>query len=399
MSSESRKALRDVFGFDRFRENQEEIVDVMCEGNDLCAVLPTGAGKSLCYQLPAVIRRGFTIVVSPLISLMYDQVNGARSRGIPAEFFTGDTSPEEVKRIIFQCAMGDTRLLYLSPEKMLSIGNQIKSLPVSRIVWDEAHCILMWGASFRPKYLEAVKWAADEVKCADKAAFTATATIESQVEIANKINMIEACYVRASFHRPNISIFVNEKAGNGMSQIFEMLSSDEFSGPGIVYRTTRSSVDDTAKYLSRNGIKCKPYHAGMDEKERNEIQDEFLANKITCIVATIAFGMGVDKPDIRWVIHGDISKNIEGYYQEIGRAGRDGKESKAVMLFGVHDIPIIRSFCNRQESADARMTSNTQFTQMIEFAKTDMCRWLELKKYFGEFSEKCKTQCDRCLNE
>ncbi len=390
------KTLRTVFGFQTFRPNQEGIIGSILDKQDVFAVMPTGGGKSLCYQLPALMMNGTTIVISPLISLMKDQVDAALENGIPAAFMNSSLSSEEISGVYQKMKYNKIKLLYIAPERfaMQHFLETLKNLPVSFFAIDEAHCVSEWGHDFRPDYL-ALSIIPKMFPGAPVAAFTATATRRVQEDIISRLGLRSPNVIRASFNRPNLFYEVKSKS-RADQQILEFLK--EHSGEsGIVYRTTRDSVTDTAEFLTSKGIKALPYHAGLGGDERTRNQDAFNRDEISVIVATIAFGMGIDKSNVRFVVHADLPKNIEGYYQETGRAGRDGEPAHCLLLFSRGDIPKIRYFIDQITDDDERSVALEKLNQMAGFASHNVCRRKQLLNFFGEeyLSENCGT-CDIC---
>ena len=388
--------LKTVFGFQSFRPNQENIIESILDKRDVFAVMPTGGGKSLCYQLPAMMMTGTTIVISPLISLMKDQVDAALENGIPAAFMNSSLSSEEISGVYQKMKYNKIKLLYIAPERfaMQHFLETLKNLPVSSFAIDEAHCVSEWGHDFRPDYL-ALSVIPKMFPGAPVAAFTATATQRVQEDIISRIGLRSPEIIRASFNRPNLFYEVKSKLKVDL-QILEFLK--EHPGEsGIVYRTTRDSVTDTAEFLTSRGIKALPYHAGLGSEERTSNQDAFNRDEISVIVATIAFGMGIDKSNVRFVIHADLPKNIEGYYQETGRAGRDGEPAHCLLLFSRGDIPKIRYFIDRLTDDNERSVALEKLNQIAGFAAHNVCRRKQLLNFFGEeyLSENCET-CDIC---
>ncbi|HEY9595220.1 MAG TPA: RecQ family ATP-dependent DNA helicase, partial [Spirochaetia bacterium] len=325
-------ALKRHFGFTSFRPHQEEILGAILDGRDVFASLPTGGGKSLCYQLPAVMREGFTLVVSPLIALMKDQVDGAREDGIPAAYLNSTLSAEEAKATWRDLAAGRIRLLYASPERLAVPGfrEALSRFGVSLIAVDEAHCISEWGHEFRPDYRN-LGLLREELPAVPIAAFTATATPQVQADIIRLLALRTPFVVRASFDRPEIFYRVRHREGDGDRQILDFITAHR-GEPGIVYRGTRKAVERTAAHLAAHGVDAVAYHAGLDDEVRRTRQEAFVRDETTVVVATIAFGMGIDKSNVRWVVHGDLPRSLEGYYQETGRAARDGEPADALLL-------------------------------------------------------------------
>jgi len=395
----ARQALAELFGFRSFRPHQEEIVSAVLSGRDVFAVMPTGGGKSLCYQLPAYLLDGVCVVVSPLISLMKDQVDAACANGLRAATLNSVTSPEERSAIAAALRQGELNLLYVSPERFNTpgFGDWLKRLQVSFFAIDEAHCISEWGHDFRPDYLALSRIVA-EFPGVPLAAFTATATPRVAEDISARLKLRSPHLTRASFNRPNLFYQVTPKDDLD-GQLREFLR-DHQGESGIIYRTTRKNVEATAAMLRSHGIPARAYHAGLPDGERAENQDSFRRDECQVIVATIAFGMGIDKSNVRYVVHADLPKNIEGYYQETGRAGRDGEAARCVLFHGRQDVAQLTRFAADIEDEEARETALSQLGQMLNFARTDNCRRVALLGYFGEkFPEKNCGACDVCLGE
>lgn len=389
--------LRKVFGFHEFRPNQERVVRAILDKQDVLAIMPTGGGKSLCYQLPAVMMEGTCMVISPLIALMKDQVDGARANGIRAAFLNSSQNPDERDEVLQRLLSGKLDLLYLAPERfILSHFREILGqVQLSMAVIDEAHCISEWGHDFRPDYLSlsdlVTLFAGIPV-----AAFTATATTRVQQDILDKLALRNPLIVRASFDRPNLLYDVRFK-DNVEAQLLSLLKSNPGKA-GIIYRTSRKSVSDTATMLQKKGIRALPYHAGLSDAERKGNQEAFIRDEAEVIVATIAFGMGIDKSNIRFVIHADLPKSIENYYQETGRAGRDGEPAQCTLLFAQGDIPKVRFFIDSIIDETERERALGALSKVITFASTSVCRRRTLLDYFGESypHDNCNS-CDICL--
>jgi ATP-dependent DNA helicase RecQ len=390
------EVLKTVFGFDAFRPNQEFIIRSILNRQDVFAVMPTGGGKSLCFQLPALMMQGTAVIISPLISLMKDQVDAALENGIPAAFMNSSLGADEVSDVYRQLKYGKIKLLYIAPERfaMQHFLETLKNTNVSLFAIDEAHCISEWGHDFRPDYLSlsGIPKIFPDIPIA---AFTATATQKVQADIISKLGLRSPRIVRASFNRPNL-FYQAERKSNARRQILELIR-ERPGQSGIVYRTTRDSVMDTAAFLVSNGIKALPYHAGLSTEKRAKNQDAFNMDEASVIVATIAFGMGIDKSNVRFIIHADLPKNIESYYQETGRAGRDGEPAHCVLLFSRGDIPKIRYFIDQLADEDERSIALEKLTQMAGFAEHNVCRRKQLLGFFGEdyLSDNCGA-CDIC---
>jgi ATP-dependent DNA helicase RecQ len=392
-------ALHRIFGFREFRPNQEAIVSQILSGRDVFAVMPTGGGKSLCYQLPAHMLEGLCVVISPLISLMKDQVDAAKANGLEAEFLNSSLGPTDRTRVYAALENHQLDLLYVSPERfaMPDFIATLKRAKVSFFAIDEAHCISEWGHDFRPDYLSLAN-IVTHFPASAIAAFTATATHKVSEDIITKLGLRNPHLTRASFDRPNLFYQVVPKS-NLHLQIFDFLQ-DHKGESGIIYRTTRKSVESTAEFLQEQGIPALAYHAGLSPKQRKINQDRFNRDEVEVVVATIAFGMGIDKSNVRFVLHGDLPKNMEGYYQETGRAGRDGEPSHCRLYFNRSDMVRIRYFIEQTENLHERKIAEQQLFQMVRFAEANVCRRKTILGYFGETypKENCKC-CDVCMGE
>jgi ATP-dependent DNA helicase RecQ len=377
------KTLTTVFGFQAFRPNQEAIIRNILDNRDVFAVMPTGGGKSLCYQLPAMMMPATAVIISPLISLMKDQVDAARENGISAAFMNSSMNADEVSDVYRMLKYNKIRLLYIAPERfaMPHFLERLKTAPISLFAIDEAHCISEWGHDFRPDYL-ALSLIPEMFPDVPVAAFTATATQKVQEDIIKRIGLRRPHIVRASFNRPNLFYQVKAKSGIG-SQILDFLR-DHPAESGIIYRTTRDAVTETADFLKSKGIGALPYHAGLSAEERGRNQEAFNKDEAQVIVATIAFGMGIDKSNVRFVIHADLPKNIEGYYQETGRAGRDGEPAHCLLFFGRGDIPKIRYFIDGMTDERERFIAIEKLNQTVGYASHNVCRRRQLLGFFGE---------------
>ena len=390
------RLLKSVFGFSRFRPYQEEIIKAICRGEDVFAVMPTGGGKSLCYQFPAVVLKGVCVVISPLLSLMKDQVDSARETGLRAATVNSTTTASEYGKAVGALERRELDLLYISPERFNSPGfaEKLSSSSVSFFAIDEAHCISEWGHQFRPDYLQLGR-IRELFPDAPIAAFTATATDRVAADIRQRIGLRRPFEIRASFDRPNLDYTVQRKDDLNR-QLLDFLKTAD-GQPGIIYRGTRKKVEETAQTLRKHGISAMPYHAGMEPDQRSKVQEAFTYDQIQVVVATIAFGMGIDKPNVRFVIHGDLPKNIEGYYQETGRAGRDGAPSRCLLLFGYQDVVLQNSFIEQYEDPKTREVTREQLKQMIRYAESDECRRKAILRYFGEeYTQENCGHCDYC---
>ena len=391
-----KEALKKYFGYDEFRSLQREIIGDALAGRDVFALLPTGGGKSLCFQLPALLRDGVTVVVSPLIALMKDQVDALRTSGIAATFLNSTLGANEARERFRGLHRNEFRLLYVAPERLM-MENFLESAlnwNIAQIAIDEAHCISEWGHDFRPEYRE-LKKLRGHFPDVPIMALTATATKRVRDDIVKQLKLRQPCCYVASFNRPNLTYRVVPK-----SSVYEQVLDFVRARPnesGIVYCASRKSSNALAEKLTKDGIKALPYHAGMEPKERTRNQEAFLRDDARVITATIAFGMGINKPNVRYVIHHDLPKNIEGYYQETGRAGRDGLPSECVLLFSVGDVVKQRRFIEEKSESEQRI-AHDQLRTMIAYAETRECRRATLLRYFGEnFSDGSCNGCDNCL--
>jgi ATP-dependent DNA helicase RecQ len=388
--------LRRVFGFQGFRPDQETVVRAILDGKDVLAVMPTGGGKSLCYQLPAVLRSGTCMVISPLVSLMKDQVDGARENGIRAAYLNSTLCAEE-RSVVLQTMFSDSLdLLYVSPERfaLAQFQEMICRLNITMAVIDEAHCISEWGHDFRPDYLS-LSAITRILPGIPVAAFTATATSGVQQDILNKLGLRDPLVIRASFDRPNLSYEVHFK-DNTDGQLAAILKNNSDKA-GIIYRTSRKSVNDTAAMLRKKGFRVLPYHAGLGEDERKRNQEAFIRDEADVVVATVAFGMGIDKSNIRFVVHADLPVSIEHYYQETGRAGRDGEDASCILLYAQSDVPRVRFFIDSILDEHERARALVSLSKVIAYASATVCRRRALLDYFGETypRENCGS-CDVC---
>ena len=388
--------LRDVFGFDSFRPGQEEIVDSLLADRHVLAVMPTGSGKSLCFQVPALVKGGMAVVVSPLVALMQDQVAALKLAGVQAETINS-AAPRDTNVGIWQrAASGEVRILYLAPERLMTerMISALQKLPVSLIAVDEAHCISQWGASFRPEY-EALKDLQHAFPGIPIGAFTATADEAARRDIVQKLFGGRAEVFVSGFDRPNISLTVEPKVNSG-KQLLAFLS-DHAGASGIVYALSRRSTEEWAGHLNAHGFRAVAYHAGLTPEARSRAQDLFMTEAGIIVCATIAFGMGIDKPDVRFVFHADLPSSLDAYYQEIGRAGRDGQPAAAHMVFGMNDIRMRRKFIEEPGADDMhKRREHKRLDALVGYCEAPGCRRQTLLSYFGEASEPCGN-CDMCL--
>ena len=389
--------LKRYFGFTSFRPLQREIISDTLAGKDVFALLPTGGGKSLCFQLPALLHPGLTVVVSPLIALMKDQVDALQAAGIGATFLNSTLGSAASRQRLSGLRQRQYRLLYVAPERLMLPGflSDLQNWNVNRIAVDEAHCISEWGHDFRPEYRQLANLRALFPR-APMMALTATATERVRADIVKLLQLREpGCFV-ASFNRPNLSYRVMAKA-KPAAQVLELLRAHQRDS-GIVYCQSRKGAEALAARLAQHGIPAKPYHAGLTSLERNENQELFRRDEARVICATIAFGMGINKPNVRFVIHYDLPKNIEGYYQETGRAGRDGLPAECVLLFSAGDVVKQQRFIE-EKSPDEQLLAREQLRQIVQYAESGGCRRAELLRYFGETfpADNCGG-CDNCLS-
>jgi ATP-dependent DNA helicase RecQ len=388
--------LKKHFGYEQFRPLQEEIIRDALAGRDLFVLMPTGGGKSLCFQLPALMRDGLTIVVSPLISLMKDQVDALQTSGIPATYLNSTLDREDAKGRWRRLNRGEYRMLYVAPERLMldTFLERALNWNIAQFAIDEAHCISEWGHDFRPEYRE-LKKLREHFPDAPVMALTATATERVRADIVKELKLRgPRCYV-ASFNRPNLTYRVVPKSAP-YEQLLEFIRARP-NESGIVYCFSRKNTESLARNLSEDGIAAKPYHAGLTAAERTKHQESFLRDDVRVITATIAFGMGINKPNVRFVVHYDLPKNLESYYQETGRAGRDGLPSECVLLFSASDVAKQIHFIDEKSEKEARI-ARAQLQQMVHYAETRECRRVTLLEYFGEtFSQQQCDGCDNCL--
>ncbi|MHA4813183.1 DNA helicase RecQ [Streptomyces aculeolatus] len=396
-STEALQVLSKVFGYESFREGQQEIIDHVVGGGDALVLMPTGGGKSLCYQIPALVRPGTGVVISPLIALMQDQVDALRALGVRAGFLNSTQDPDERRMVEAEFVAGEIDLLYLAPER-LRVESTMRLLDrgtIALFAIDEAHCVSQWGHDFRPDYL-ALSALSERWPDVPRIALTATATKATHAEIAGRLQLEQARHFVASFDRPNIQYRIVPKR-EPKKQLLELLRTEHAGDAGIVYCLSRKSVEDTAEFLVRNGIDALPYHAGLPAATRAEHQSRFLREEGMAIVATIAFGMGIDKPDVRYVAHLDLPKSVEGYYQETGRAGRDGQPSTAWLAYGLQDVVQQRKLIDGSEGDDAhRRRAGAHLDAMLALCESVDCRRSQLLAYFGQSGSPCGN-CDTCL--
>ncbi|MBO1770494.1 DNA helicase RecQ [Agrococcus sp. TF02-05] len=389
------EALTRVWGYDAFRGEQAQIIDEVVAGRDAVVLMPTGGGKSLCYQIPSLVREGTGVVISPLIALMHDQVDALEQLGVRAAYLNSTQSPDERRDVERRLLAGELDMLYLAPERLPVAQALLDAAPIALFAIDEAHCVSQWGHDFRPDYLQlsvlGERW--PEVP---RIALTATATVETRAEIVERLGLHGAKVFVSSFDRPNIQYRIAPKQ-DAKAQLLRIIRDEHPGAAGIVYCLSRKSVESTADWLRAQGIDALPYHAGLDAGTRAANQQRFLREDGVVMVATIAFGMGIDKPDVRFVAHLDLPKSVEGYYQETGRAGRDGEPSTAWLAYGLQDVvQQRRMIADGEGDAQRKRNQTMHLDAMLALCETVECRRVQLLAYFGEPSEPCGN-CDTCL--
>jgi ATP-dependent DNA helicase RecQ len=396
--SRARSILRDVFGHADFRDAQEKIVERVAAGGDALVLMPTGGGKSLCYQVPALLREGTGVIVSPLIALMQDQVAAMKQLGVRAAFLNSTLDAEEARKVERALVAGDLDLLYVAPER-LTTPRCLDLLTRSRIALfaiDEAHCVSQWGHDFRPEYLQ-LSILHETFPDVPRIALTATADPQTRTEIILRLALEDAQVFVSSFDRPNIRYTIVDKI-DPRAQLLRFLKEEHAGDAGIIYTLSRRKAEETAWWLQSQGVQALSYHAGMDAKTRAANQARFQREDGIVVVATIAFGMGIDKPDVRFVAHLDLPKSIEGYYQETGRAGRDGLPANAWMTYGLSDVVQQRRFIDQSDASDEfKRVSTSKLDALLGLCESAACRRVRLLSYFGEHSEPCGN-CDTCLD-
>lgn len=396
-TTEAARLLQQVFGYAEFRPYQQEIIDQVLNGGDAFVLMPTGGGKSLCYQLPALLRGGTAVVVSPLISLMKDQVDALCANGVRAACYNSALAADEARRVLAQLHAGELDLIYVAPERLLNNGfcERLEQLEIALFAIDEAHCVSQWGHDFRPEYLK-LGQLHQQFPGVPIIALTATAEKQTKVDILERLNLTQPLQVVAGFDRPNIRYTVMDKR-KPFEQLREFLKPRKEEA-GIVYALSRKRVEELALKLSERGYRAAAYHAGLNAATRREVQDAFLRDDLQIVVATVAFGMGIDKPNVRFVVHYDLPKNVESYYQETGRAGRDGLPSEALLLFGYGDIAISRGLIEKGSNPEQKRIELQKLNAMVSFAEATTCRRRALLGYFGEPLADACGNCDICLD-
>ena len=393
----SHNTLRQVFGLQEFRPYQQEIIERTVSGGDAFVLMPTGGGKSLCYQLPALHRPGLGIVVSPLISLMKDQVDALLANGVRAAMYNSTLTAEEARVVLARLHSGEIDILYVAPERMMRPGfiNSLEHIPLALIAIDEAHCVSQWGHDFRPEYaaLGELRQYFPDVPFI---ALTATADPQTRDDIVDVLQLQKARLFTTSFDRPNIRYTVLEKH-RPQSQLNRFLR-DHVDSSGIVYALSRKRVEEIARFLNDRGYSAAAYHAGLSADTRRDVQERFIRDDVLIVVATVAFGMGIDKPNVRFVVHYDLPRHMEGYYQETGRAGRDGLAADALMLFGTQDVAMARYHLEQSGNESQRRIDSHKLNAMVGFAESQTCRRRVLLGYLGEQLESDCGNCDICLD-
>ena len=390
------QTLEDFFGHSSFRPLQEEVVNAILNREDVLMILPTGGGKSLCYQLPTLLMEGITVVVSPLLALMHDQVVALKANGISAAMLSSMQDMEESRQIEEQLHRGEIKLLYVAPERLTNAYflNMLHRLNINFFVIDEAHCVSEWGHEFRENYrrLSLLK---EQFGATPIAAFTATATKAVEEDIASNLGLRNPKRVRGSLFRENLMIHSRHRIKDGREQLLEFLKTHQGES-GIIYTLSRKSTESVAHFLQNKGIEAKAYHAGLSTEEKNATYADFVADRVQIVVATIAFGMGIDKSNIRFVVHMTLPKTLENFYQEIGRAGRDGLEAETLLLFSAQDIVQQKMFIEDLPESPYKQHAFNKLDSMVRFANSENCRHQSIAVYFDDRIEACKEKCDNC---
>ena len=395
---QAEQALKNIFGFSAFRDNQREIIDSLLEGRDVLTLMPTGGGKSLCYQIPSIVRSGTGVIVSPLIALMEDQVNTMKLQGVRAEYLNSSLDSTTQRSVEQSFQSGQLDLLYIAPERLLTerFLSILDQTEISLFAIDEAHCVSQWGHDFRHEY-QRLRVLHERYPDIPRIALTATADSRTRQEIIDQLDLHDAEVYISSFDRPNIRYTITD-GQNAREQLWRFIDSEHKGQSGIVYCLSRKSVDKVADWLSSKGRNALPYHAGMPAGQRKLNQERFLREEDIIIVATIAFGMGIDKPDVRFVAHLNLPKSIEAYYQETGRAGRDGEPASAWMAYGLQDVIILRQMMQESDANDAyKRVAHGKLEAMLGLCEMTTCRRTKLLGYFGQQTDSECGNCDNCL--
>jgi ATP-dependent DNA helicase RecQ len=390
------ETLEHYFGHSSFRPLQEEVVDAILAKQDVLMILPTGGGKSLCYQLPTLLMEGVTVVVSPLLALMHDQVVALKANGIPAAMLSSMQDLDESQQIEKELREGKIKLLYVAPERLTNAYflNMLHQLPINFFVIDEAHCVSEWGHEFRENYrrLSLLK---EQFATTPIAAFTATATMAVEEDIATNLGLVDPKRVRGALFRDNLTINARHRIKDGRAQLMEFLKLHKDES-GIIYTLSRKSTEAVAHFLQEKGIEAKAYHAGLPTAEKNRTYADFVADRVQIVVATIAFGMGIDKSNIRFVVHMTMPKTLENFYQEIGRAGRDGVESETLLLFSAQDIVQQKMFIEDLPETPYKQHAFNKLDSMVRFTNSENCRHQSVAAYFDDRMDACEKLCDNC---
>ena len=397
MINSANRLLKEYFGHDSFRPLQAKAIETILSKQDLLMILPTGGGKSICYQLPSLMMSGVTIVISPLLALMHDQVSSLRSANINARMFSSMQDSEEIKQIYKELFRGEVKLLYVSPERFLmdSFLELLSKIEINFFVIDEAHCLSEWGHEFREDYrrLDIIRKKFPDIPIS---AFTATATKSVRDDIISQLHLKKPQILKGKLYRENLKISVTHRRGDGKRQLIDFLS-NQFGKSGIVYTLSRKQTETLAEYLQQMGFKAKAFHAGLENDIKKSVYEDFINDRIDIVVATIAFGMGIDKSNIRFVVHMSMPKTIENYYQEIGRAGRDGLDSVTLLLYSIEDAIMQKRFLEDIEDGVYKNSILDKIERMSHFVDSDICRHRDLALYFDDDIDACINKCDNCL--
>jgi len=392
--------LDSIFGYAEFRFDQEEIINRLIQGNDAIVLMPTGGGKSLCYQIPSIVRHGVGVIVSPLIALMQDQVTSLKQLGVNAAYLNSTLDAQTASEIEQKLLNNQIDLLYVAPERLMTerFLSLLDKAPIALFAIDEAHCVSQWGHDFRPEYIQ-LSILHQRYPSIPRIALTATADETTRREIITRLNLNDAKLFVSSFDRPNIRYQISQNQGNARDQLLRFIRNEHEDDAGIVYCLSRKKVEQTAEWLSSKGLNALPYHAGLPVEVRQNNQHRFLTEDSIIIVATIAFGMGIDKPDVRFVAHLNLPKSIEAYYQETGRAGRDGEAANAWMMYGLQDVIMLKQMMESSDADDAhKRVEHHKLQSMLGFSEITTCRRQALLKYFGDALENPCGNCDTCLS-